>query len=127
LIQQLKPEVERLSGRKVKDTDRLMLTQSGEPMSKDTSKNRQGKFAKYLEALRTAAKVESKLRPGTIRNQLPNWITITTQDAVASSVALCHGVLSHKEDKLLFKHYGNRPWATLLEYQMIYRETIFGD
>ena len=125
LIQQWKPEAERLLGRKVKDSDRLILTQSGEPMYKDQSKNAQSKFAKEFSDLRTAAKV-SELPFGTLRNQLSDWISTKQGDAVAASVALAHGI-PHKEDKLLFAHYSNRPWAKLFEYQMMYRETIFSD
>lgn len=126
LIEEWKPEAERLLGRKVKDTDRLILTEAGLPMYKDDSKNGQSKFAKVFNALRTAAKIETELPLGTLRNQLPDWITTTTQDAVSSSVALCHGI-PHKQDKLLFAHYSNRPWKKLFEYQMMYREIIFGN
>lgn len=124
LIRLWKPEAERLLGRKVKGSDRIILTEMGLPMYKDSSKNAQSRFAKVFNALRKSAMIESKLPFGTIRNQLPNWIATTTGDAVASSVALCHGI-PHKEDKLLFAHYSNRPWATLFDYQLKYRETLF--
>ncbi len=62
-------------------------------MYKDGSKNGQSKFAKVFNALRIAAKIESELPLGTLRNQLPDWITAMTQDAVSSSVALCYGIL----------------------------------
>lgn len=122
-IQQWKPEAERLLGRKVKDSDRLVLTEAGLPMYKDTSKNAQSKFAKEFSDLRTAAKV-SELPFGTLRNQLSDWISTKQGDAVAASVALAHGI-PHREDKLLFAHYANRPWAKLFEYQMMYREVLF--
>lgn len=124
LIQERKPEAERLLGRKVKDTDRLILTKSGLPMYKDNSKNAQSKFAKLFNALRTSAKIESELPLGTLRNQLSNWIATEKKDAVASSVALCHGV-PRKDDKLLFAHYSNRPRTTLFEYQKEFRTQLF--
>ena len=126
LLEEWKPEAERLLGRKLKPKDpaRLILTEAGLPMYKDSSKNGQSKFAKVFNTLRTAAKIESELPLGTLRNQLPDWITATTQDAVSSSVALCHGI-PHKQDKLLFAHYSNRPWRKLFEYQMQFREVLF--
>lgn len=123
LIEQWRPEAERLLKRQVKDTDRLILTQSGEPMYKDASKNAQSKFAKEFNDVRSLAGV-SQLPFGTLRNQLADWISTTHGDAVASSVALAHGV-PHKADKLLYAHYSNRPWKQLFEYQMMFRELFF--
>lgn len=99
LLEEWKPEAERLLGRKLKPKDpaRLILTEAGLPMYKDSSKNGQSKFAKVFNTLRTAAKIESELPLGTLRNQLPDWITATTLDAVSSSVALCHGICQSNE------------------------------
>ena len=123
LVKQWKPEAERILSRKVNDSDRIILTESGEPMYKDKSKNAQSKFATEFKELRIATNV-SNLPFGTLRNQLSDWISTKQGDAVAASVALAHGI-PHKEDKLLFAHYCNRPWKKLFDYQMMYREILF--
>ena len=123
LIGEWKTESEKILKRKISDSDRLIITQSGEPMYKEASKNAQSKFAKEFGDHRVAANVR-KLPFGTLRNQLSDWISTTQGDAVAASVALAHGI-PHREDKLLFAHYANRPWKKLFEHQMAYRREIF--
>lgn len=123
LIEQWRLEAERLLGRKVQDTDRLILTQSGESMYKDSSKNAQSKFAKEFNEVRTLANV-SALPLGTLRKQLSDWIGTAKGDTVAASIALAHGI-PHKADKLLFAHYNNRPWAKLFEHQREFRSLFF--
>ena len=123
LLHQWKSKAERLLNRKVTDSDRLILTQEGLPMYKDTTKNAQSKFAKEFSELVRNAKV-TKLPFGTLRNQLSDWISTSEGDAVTASVALAHGV-PHKDDKLLFAHYANRPWRKLFEYHMKYRNVVF--
>ena len=123
LIKEWKPQAEQLLKREIIDTDRLILTQDGLSMYKDESKNAQSKFAKVFNDIRTLAKV-SDLPFGTLRNQLPDWLSTTQGDAVAASVALAHGI-PHKGDKLLFAHYSNRPWSNLFEHQRQFREVYF--
>jgi len=61
------------------------------------------------------------LPPGTLRNQFADWCGGDEADATVASVALAHGI-PHKGDKLLYKHYSNRPWKRLFDKQMEYRE-----
>ena len=60
---------------------------------------------------------------GTIRDQMSNWLGSDENQAVLASTALAHGI-PHKGDKLLYKHYANRPWAQLFQKQMEYRELL---
>jgi hypothetical protein len=53
---------------------------------------------------------------GTLRDQFSNWLGSDQNRAVIASIALAHGI-PHKGDKLLYKHYSNRPWAHLFEAQ----------
>ena len=123
LLQLWKNEAEQILQRPAKTDDRMILTQDGLPMYKDKSKNGQSKFAKVFEEHRELASV-SNLTLGTLRKQLPDFISTTEGDAVAASVALAHGV-PHSADKLLYAHYSNRPWKKLFEYQAKYRQQIF--
>jgi hypothetical protein len=61
------------------------------------------------------------LPPGTLRNQFSDWCGGEEADATVASVALAHGI-PHKGDKLLYKHYANRPWKRLFEKQQEFRE-----
>ena len=58
LLEQWRIEAESILKRKVKDSDRITITQSGESMY-TTSKNGQSKFAKEFNEVRTAAKVKN--------------------------------------------------------------------
>jgi hypothetical protein len=60
---------------------------------------------------------------GTLRNQLPDWLGGEQAKAVVASVALCHGI-PHEGDKLLYRHYSNKPWAALFQAQRDYREHL---
>ncbi|MBN8893124.1 MAG: hypothetical protein J0H91_22820, partial [Rhodospirillales bacterium] len=62
----------------------------------------------------------ARLPFGTLRNQLPDWLGGGQVEAVVASVALCHGI-PHAGDKLLYKHYSNRPWAGLFQAQRNFR------
>ena len=125
LLQEWKPEAERLLQRNVRDEDRIILTQDGVSMYKDkTSKNAQAKFADVFKNLRVKAGIEEGHTLGMIRKQLPDWITTVEGDETAASVALAHGI-PHRADKLLFAHYSNRPWAKLFEHQRKYRDYLF--
>lgn len=123
LIEQWRIESEKILGRKIRDNDRLIITQSGLPMYKDDSKNAQSKFATEFSKYRILAKVQ-KLPFGTLRNQLADWISTTQGDQIVASIALAHGN-PHKDDKLLFAHYSNRPWKKLFEYQRLFRKEFF--
>jgi len=61
------------------------------------------------------------LPPGTLRDQFSDWCGSDQADATVASVALTHGS-SHGSDKLLYKHYSNRPWKKLFEKQQEFRE-----
>jgi hypothetical protein len=54
---------------------------------------------------------------------MSNWLGSDQNRAVLASVALAHGI-PHKGDKLLYKHYSNRPWAHLFEAQKEYRQLL---
>ena len=60
---------------------------------------------------------------GKLRDQMSNWLGSDQNRAVLASVALAHGI-PHKGDKLLYKHYSNRPWAHLFEAQKEYRQLL---
>jgi hypothetical protein len=64
-----------------------------------------------------------KLPFGTLRDQMSNWLGGDENQAVLASVALAHGV-PHKGDRLLFKHYSNRPWAQFFQKQLEYRQLL---
>ena len=61
------------------------------------------------------------LPPGTLRDQFSDWCGGDEADATVASVALAHGI-PHKGDKLLYRHYSNRPWKRLFEKQQEFRE-----
>lgn len=42
---------------------------------------------------------------------------------MVASVALCHGI-PHVGDKLLYKHYANKPWASLFRAQRDFRDYL---
>ena len=54
---------------------------------------------------------------------MPDWLGGEQGKALVASVALCHGI-PHKGDKLLYRHYANRPWASLFESQNEYRQHL---
>ena len=109
--------------------DLVLLTGQGKPLYRDESRNAQTGFAnaweRLLKRIREAGG-EDQVRPlpfGTLRNQLSDWLGGGQAEAVLASVALCHGI-PHGEDKLLYKHYSNKPWAGLFKAQRNFREYL---
>lgn len=117
-----------LSRESVRD-ERVMLTKAGTPLYRDQSRNAQTGFANAWNRLLDRieeAEGEGKVRRlpfGTLRNQLPDWLGGGQAEAVVASVALCHGI-PHAGDKLLYKHYSNRPWAGLFKAQQGFRDHL---
>ena len=129
LIQWWKSDLQRRIKRDLKSSERIMLTDKGANLYRDSSRNAQSSFSNEWSRLRTrVAKAEGKdaipkLPFGTLRDQFSNWLGSDQNRAVIASVALAHGI-PHKGDKLLYKHYSNRPWAHLFEAQKEYRQAL---
>ena len=118
-------EVTKTLGREPSANDRILITDTGAPLYRDESRNAQSGFANSWTRLRNYINKheEKKIRRlpfGTLRDQLSNWLGGDENKAVVASVALCHGI-PHKGDKLLYRHYSNRPWGTLFQNQRKYR------
>ena len=115
--------------REPKHDERVLLTEAGNPLYRDQSRNAQTGFAnKWSRLLARVHENEGEtavrsLPYGTLRNQLPDWLGGEQARAVVASVALCHGI-PHKGDKLLYRHYSNKPWAALFQAQREYREQL---
>ncbi len=114
-----------LLGREVRDKDPVILRESGEPLYNDDAKNGQSGFYNHFSRLKEKCKrlgfPVADLPPGTLRNQFSDWCGGEEADATVASVALAHG-LPHRGDKLLYKHYANRPWRRLFEKQKEFRD-----
>jgi hypothetical protein len=129
LVQWWRHEQETNLKRAMLPTDRMLLTHTGKPLFRDSSRNAQTSFAnQWSRLLKRVIKLEGKdaipeLPFGTIRDQMSNWLGSDENQAVLASTALAHGI-PHKGDKLLYKHYANRPWAQLFQKQMEYRELL---
>lgn len=98
-------------------------------MYRDSSRNAQTAFAnawtRLVDRVRNVEGKDAlpKLPFGTLRDQLSNWLGSEENQAVLASVALAHGI-PHKGDRLLFKHYSNRPWAQFFQKQRDYRQSL---
>jgi hypothetical protein len=129
LIQWWKSDLQRRIKRDLKSSERIMLTDKGANLYRDSSRNAQSSFSNEWSRLRSrVSKAEGKdaipkLPFGTLRDQFSNWLGSDQNRAVIASVALAHGI-PHKGDKLLYKHYSNRPWAHLFEAQKEYRQAL---
>lgn len=129
LVQWWRGELRRRLSRELLPSERMLLTNTGEPMYRDSSRNAQTSFAnQWTRLLDRVIKNEDKdavprLPFGTLRDQLSNWLGSDENLAVLASTALAHGV-PHKGDRLLFKHYSNRPWAHLFKKQREYRQVL---
>ena len=127
LIQWWNAELEQRLKRELKPSERMLLTDKGANLYRDSSRNAQSSFSnEWSRLLSRVAKAEGndavpRLSFGTLRDQFSNWLGSEQNRAVIASVALAHGI-PHKGDKLLFKHYSNRPWAHLFEAQKEYRQ-----
>lgn len=108
---------------------RMLVTTKGESLYRDSSRNAQTSFAnQWSRLLNRVAKHEGeqavpKLPFGTLRDQLSNWLGSDENQAVLASTALAHGI-PHAQDKLLYKHYSNRPWARFFDAQKSYRKIL---
>ena len=124
-----KTEIQTRLQRDVQPSERMLLTNSGNHLYRDSSRNAQTSFAnEWSRLLDRVTKAEGKqsiprLPFGTLRDQMSNWLGSDQNRAVIASVALAHGI-PHKEDKLLYKHYSNRPWAHFFEAQKEYRKLL---
>lgn len=105
---------------------RVLITDTGSDLYRDTTKNGQTGFSNaWGRLLNRVEKHESITRHsfGTLRHQLSDWLGGDQNQAILASVALAHGI-PHKGDKLLFQHYSNKPWAALFEAQRSWREHL---
>lgn len=129
LVKWWKTELQTQLRREVEPSERILLTRSGTNLYRDSSRNAQTSFAnQWGRLLDRVTKVEGersipRLPFGTLRDQMSNWLGSDQNRAVIASVALAHGI-PHKEDKLLYKHYSNRPWAHFFEAQKDYRKLL---
>ena len=115
--------------RELQPSERILLTSTGEPLYRDSSRNAQTSFAnQWKRLLDRVLKAEGKhavpkLPFGTLRDQMSNWLGSDENQAVLASTGLAHGI-PHKGDRLLFKHYSNRPWAHLFQKQQEFRQVL---
>jgi hypothetical protein len=115
--------------REPRNDERVLVTDAGTPLYRDQSRNGQTGFANaWIRLLKRVHEAEGEaavrsLPFGTLRNQLPDWLGGEQAKAVVASVALCHGI-PHEGDKLLYRHYSNKPWAALFQAQRDYREHL---
>jgi hypothetical protein len=129
LVKWWRVDLEQRLKRELKSSERMLLTDKGTSLYRDSSRNAQTSFANEWSRLHArVAKAEGKdavprLPFGTLRDQMSNWLGSDQNRAVLASVALAHGI-PHKGDKLLYKHYSNRPWAHLFEAQKEYRQLL---
>jgi hypothetical protein len=129
LVQWWKTDLERRLKRDLNPTERMLLTNKGADLYRDSSRNAQSSFSNewsrlYSRVVKAEGKdAVPKLPFGTLRDQMSNWLGSDQNRAVLASVALAHGI-PHKGDKLLYKHYSNRPWAHLFEAQKEYRRLM---
>ncbi len=129
LVQWWKADLGRRLKRELKSSERMLLTDKGNNLYRDSSRNAQTSFANEWSRLHARiAKAEGKdavprLPYGTLRDQMSNWLGSDQNRAVLASVGLAHGI-PHKGDKLLYKHYSNRPWAQFFEAQKEFRQYL---
>lgn len=125
LLKQWKDHCEKnIFKRMVTPEDILIVRKSGSPLY-GTSKNGQSGFANSFKSLKKSCKRTgnpvANLPPGTLRDQFSDWCGGDEAEATVASVALTHGT-PHGTDKLLYKHYSNRPWRKLFEKQIEFRD-----
>ncbi|PHQ34829.1 hypothetical protein [Rhodopirellula bahusiensis] len=129
LLEWWRVESKRRLGRELKQHERILLSETGTPLYRDESRNAQSSFGNTWSRLRkriaknNPEATVSDLPFGTLRNQLPDWLGGEQARAIVASVALCHGI-PHKGDKLLYRHYANRPWASLFKAQREFRQHL---
>jgi hypothetical protein len=124
LLLEWKERCRSLFGREVAPNDTLIVRESGASLY-GMNKNAQSAFYNQFDRLKNQCErmgcPVADLPPGTLRNQFSDWCGGEEADATVASVALAHGI-PHKGDKLLYKHYSNRPWKRLFEKQQEFRE-----
>lgn len=124
LLLEWKEHCRSIFDRPVVATDPLIVRESGAPLY-GGNKNGQAGFANQFARLKKRCErmgcPVANLPAGTLRNQFSDWCGGGEADATVASVALSHGI-PHKGDKLLYKHYSNRPWKRLFEKQMEFQE-----
>jgi hypothetical protein len=129
LIEWWRAELTKRRQREPKSEDRVLLTDTGEHLYRDGSRNAQTGFANAWNRLLNRIEKhegDGKVRRfpfGTLRDQLSDWLGGDENKAVVASVALAHGI-PHRGDKLLYRHYSNRPWNALFKSQKEYREFL---
>ena len=129
LVRWWKSHLEQRLRRPVQSSERILLTDKGLPLYRDTSRNAQSSFQNEWTRLHSRViqaegpKAVPRLPFGTLRDQFSNWLGSDQNRAVIASVALAHGI-PHKGDKLLYKHYSNRPWAHLFAAQKEFRQLL---
>lgn len=125
LLRKWRDECKEILKREVRNDDRIILTERGTPLYRDESKNGQSGFAKHFTDLKSKCERLGQpvvaLPPGTLRNQFSDWCGGEQADALVASIGLAHGI-PHKGDKLLYKHYSNRPWKKLFEKQLEFHD-----
>jgi len=132
LLEWWRAEITKTLGREPRLTERVLLTGKGTPLYRDESRNAQTGFANLWTRLHKRVEknasnddqIEEKLPFGTLRDQMSDWLGGEQAKALVASVALAHGI-PHSGDKLLYRHYSNRPWRALFESQREYREHLF--
>ena len=129
LVEWWRNELQKSLKKQLLTSDRMLVSKTGEPLYRDSSRNAQTSFAnQWSRLLIRVAKHEGddaipKLPFGTLRDQMSNWLGSDENQAVLASTALAHGI-PHSKDKLLYKHYSNRPWARLFDAQKKYRDIL---
>jgi hypothetical protein len=129
LVKWWRKEQQKQFSRELQPSERILLTGTGEPLYRDSARNAQTSFAnQWKRLLDRVDRAEGKntlpkLPFGTLRDQMSNWLGSDENQAVLASTALAHGI-PHKGDRLLFKHYSNRPWAHLFQKQQEFRQVL---
>jgi len=125
LLLQWKARCQKMLHREVGEKDPIIIRTTGQPLYNDDSKNGQSGFYNHFDRLKKKCKrlgfPVADLPPGTLRNQFSDWCGGEEADATVAGVALAHGI-PHRGDKLLYKHYSNRPWRRLFEKQQEFRD-----
>lgn len=124
LVLKWKEECRSIFGREVGPQDTLIVRDTGAPLY-GTNKNGQSGFYNQFDRLKKKCNrmghPVADHPPGTLRNQFSDWCGGDEAEATVAGVALAHG-LPYRGDKLLYKHYANRPWRRLFEKQQEYRD-----
>ena len=101
--------------------DRVLITSTGGDFYRECTRNGASSFGNMWSRIlkRCDGKVKN-LSIGALRKQLPDFLT---DRPTLASVALCHGT-PHKGDKILYKHYANKPWNALFKAQLEFRQHL---